>query len=184
MVWFQYPKMKLSRVKRTGLLFIVCLAGLSMGFAQSLPQIPLPQIQGNSWFGFKTGYINSSYPFGFSVHFGVKNPNSLDLRVSGSLQRRSEATALGFGVDTLRSFTDSFPLSVYGGAGGQIFFEGSSFLFDIHGLIGTEYRLAEADLEELGIFFEIHIGAALATGDIPQPGIPVASVLFGVNIYF
>ena len=174
---------KRSKVKRT-LLLIVCFAGLSTGFAQSLPQIPLPQIQGRSWFGLKTGYVNSSYPFGLSVHFGVQNPNSLDLRVSGSLQRRSGATAFGFGVDTMRAFTDSFPLSVYGGAGGQIFFESSSFLFDVHGLIGTEYRLANADLEELGLFLEIHIGAALATGEIPQPGVPVASVLFGVNIYF
>ena len=137
-----------------------------------------------SWFGLKTGYINSSYPFGFSVHFGVKNQNSFDLRVSGSLQRRADNTALGFGVDALRPFTQSFPLSVYGGAGGQIFFESQSFLFDIHGIIGTEYRLAQSDLEELGLFMEIHIGAALATGYIPQPGIPVASVLVGVNIYF
>jgi hypothetical protein len=162
---------------------LVLLALLSpIGFAQT-PTLPILQ-PGTSWFGLKTGYINSSYPFGFSVHFGVQNPSSFDLRVSGSLQRRSENTALGFGVDALRPFTQSFPLSVYGGAGGQIFFESQSFLFDIHGIIGTEYRLANADLEELGLFMEIHIGAAIATGDIPQPSIPVASVLVGVNIYF
>jgi hypothetical protein len=183
MMGFHYFK---SRIKRTLLLLSVGLISLctGSGFAQSLPQVSLPQIQGRSWFGLKTGYINSSYPIGISVHFGVQNPNSLDLRVSGSLHRRSGATAFGFGVDALRDFTESFPLSVYGGAGGQIFFEGSSFLFDVHGLIGTEYRLAETDLEELGLFLEIHIGAALATGAIPQPGIPVASVLVGVNIYF
>ncbi len=159
---------------------VFVLMGLGLGQAQVTPILQ----PGQSWFGLKTGYINSSYPFGFSVHFGVKNQNSFDLRVSGSLQRRADNTALGFGVDALRPFTQSFPLSVYGGAGGQIFFESSSFLFDIHGIIGTEYRLANADLEELGLFMEIHIGAALATGDIPQPGIPVASVLVGVNIYF
>jgi hypothetical protein len=169
--------MWLTNIK-TRLLFLMLL--LPLGFAQNTPLLQ----PGNSWFGLKTGYINSSYPFGFSVHFGVQNANSFDLRVSGSLQRRSDNTALGFGVDALRPFTESFPLSVYGGAGGQIFFESSSFLFDIHGIIGTEYRLANTDLEELGLFMEIHIGAALATGEIPQPGIPVASVLVGVNIYF
>lgn len=169
-----------STFLRQLMLLVVLL--LSFGFAQT-QTTPLLQ-PGKSWFGIKTGYINSSYPFGFSVHFGVQNPNSFDLRVSGSLQRRSGNTALGFGVDALRPFTQSFPLSVYGGAGGQIFFENSSFLFDLHGIIGTEYRLANADLEELGLFIEIHIGAALATGEIPQPSIPVASVLVGVNIYF
>lgn len=161
---------------------MLCLGLLlaTLSYAQSTPILQ----PGQSWFGLKTGYINSSYPFGLSVHFGVKNQNSFDLRVSGSLQRRADNTALGFGVDTLRPFTVSFPLSVYGGAGGQIFFEAQSFLFDLHGLIGTEYRLANTDLEELGLFMEIHLGTALAIGDIPQPGIPVASVLFGVNVYF
>ena len=164
---------------------LCCLLSLGCtGFAQELPPLPTtPPSTSQNWFGVRLGYFNQSYPFGLALHFGVENPNGLDLRISGSLQRR-ERWSLGVGADVLRPFSEVRGLSVYGGAGGFLAFEGQAFLIDVHGLLGTQYRLVAANLEELGFFLEVNLGAALAVGGIPQPNVPHISALFGLNVYF
>ncbi|MCA9837649.1 MAG: hypothetical protein KC422_12070 [Trueperaceae bacterium] len=139
--------------------------------------------QGDAWFGL-TGGLHSSYPFGLALHFGVSNPSGADLRVSGSLQFRDGAASLGIGADGLVTFSEVLPLSIYGGGGGIVFFESESFMIDGHGLLGIEYSLSQQDLEELAVFIEVRIGAALAVGAIPQPSIPAASAVLGFNVYF
>lgn len=167
--------------------FFSLLLGLGIAFAQN-NEAPLPSVDTRSlttaWFGLNTGYINSSYPFGLALHFGVLNPAGPHLRLSGSLQFREGATSLGLAADSLTTFVYVSPLMVYGGGGGAIVFESNSFLIDAHGLVGVEYSLSNLDLEEFALFLEIRLGAALALGDIPQPAIPAVAALIGFNIYF
>lgn len=171
-------------------LSIICLSLLSLNSAlaqnnQIPTQSPSFNAFTNNWWGLTSGYINSSYPFGFALHFGVKNPQGPDLRISGSFQFRDGSSSLGFGVDALTPFAEVLPLSVYGGGGGAILFEDQSFLFDAHGLVGTQYSFSDYDLEEIGLFLEIRLGAALAVGEnIPQPAVPSAGAVLGVNFFF
>lgn len=172
-----------------GLFFVTVFNLPSTSFAQN-NQLPTTQSiavrsNTNSWFGLNAGFINGSYPLGLALHFGVKNPEAADLRLSGSLQFRDGASSIGLGVDVLRTFSEAQPLRFYGGGGGFIAFENSSFLIDGHGLVGVEYNFAESNLEEIGIFIEVRIGAAGAIGGgIPQPPIPSAGAVVGLNIYF
>ncbi len=165
-----------------GIVFIGALAAAQNNQVSS-PNLPSLR-QGNSWFGLTSGYINSSYPFGFALHFGVKNVSGPDLRISGSLQFREGTASLGVGADVLTPFSQVSPLTIYGGGGGIIMFESQSFLIDAHGLVGAEYSFADFDLEEIGAFVEVRLGAALAVGGIPQPSVPSASAVVGFNIYF
>lgn len=137
-----------------------------------------------TFFGVKTGYVNSSLPFGAALHFGVQNASGFALRVSGSLQPRDNGTIWGLEGDGYSPFTRSGGLSIYGGAGAKIFFRGTSFLADAHGLLGSEFRLGRANLAQLGLFLELHIGASVSVGDLAQPPIPSFSTLAGLNIYF
>ncbi len=172
----------MSNLKRLG--FLLVLLSLSFGSAQNNQAINL-NYETNNWWGVTSGYINSSYPFGFAFHFGVKNPSGADIRLSGSFQLREGGSSLGLGVDAITPFTRVTPLTLYGGGGGAILFEAESFIFDGHGLVGAEYNFEEADLEEIGVFVEVRLGAALAVGDnIQQPNIPAAAAVVGVNFYF
>jgi hypothetical protein len=164
---------------------------LVIGFGFSLLSCSFTSAQVSSapggyqnWFGIKTGYINSSYPFGLLAHFGVRNPAGADLRISGSYQPGQGGSSLGVGVDVLRTFNEVRGLSVYGGGGGSLIFGAASFLADLHGLVGTEYRLVAAQLDELGFFLEVQLGAALAIGNIAQPAVPNLGAVIGINIHF
>ncbi len=175
------------RFLRSFLLCMVCFFGFA--FSQN-NQIPTPLAQStvqttDSWFGLTTGFINTSYPFGLALHFGVVNQTGPDIRISGSFQVRNGGTSLGVGADVLTPFAEVLPLKVYGGGGALIMFEEGSFLLDGHGLFGFEYSFSEYDLEEIGLFLELRLGAALAVGgSIPQPSVPSAGVVLGINIYF
>ena len=175
----------MSIFKRLG--FLLVLLCLNCSFSQNnqaITQTPITS-QTTNWWGITSGYINSSYPFGFALHFGVKNPAGADLRVSGSFQFRDGGSSLGFSADALTAFAEVTPLSLYGGGGGSILFESQSFLFDVHGIFGTQYTFAELDLEEIGVFLEVRLGAALAVGgDIEQPNVPSAGAVIGVNFFF
>ena len=161
---------------------VLCLL-TTQALAQNFPPLPTSQ-RSTTFFGVKTGYVNSSLPFGAALHFGVQNASGFALRISGSLQPRDSGTIWGLEGDGYSPFTNSDGLSVYGGAGAKIFFKGTSFLADAHGLLGSEYRLGRANLAQLGLFLELHIGASLSIGELAQPPIPSFSTLFGLNIYF
>ena len=166
------------------LLFVFLTATSLAQNNQASSQVPTNLRQGDSWFGLTSGYINSSYPFGLALHFGVLNAAGPDLRISGSLQFREGNASLGVGADVLTDFSQVYPLTVYGGGGGMVLFESQSFMIDVHGLVGAEYSFADFDLEEIGVFLEVRLGAALAVGGIPQPSVPAASAVLGFNVYF
>ena len=170
-------------------LAFLCLCFVSFGFAQSTQGIVVSgsQTTSQTWFGLKTGYVNNVYPFGMSIHFGVDpvNISSPNFRISGNLRTRETGASFGIGIDAFGQLIDATPVNFYAGGGGAVQFENQSFLLDVHGLFGTEFRFIEYDLEELGLFLELSLGAALAIGsEIPQPNIPFAGLAFGFNFHF
>jgi len=119
------------------------------------------------------------------IHFGTKDPAGNGLRISASYQPGATGAAWGLSGDAITPIRTLNGLSPYAGGGGGVYFEGRSFLLDAHGLLGAEYRFEQAQAEQLGIFLEMQLGAALAVGsNITQPAVPTIGVLAGFNIYF
>lgn len=135
--------------------------------------------QAQSWIGLRTGY-----PLGVTVHYGINNglSSGLDLRVSANLHVYGKNVNFGVGVDGLHDVYLRRPFTVYVGAGPALDFGGGSALLDIHGLLGGEFRLSEVNLDPLGIFAEVELGAGIG---IHRPSvIPTFGGAIGFNYHF
>jgi hypothetical protein len=135
--------------------------------------------QAQNWIGLRTGY-----PLGVTVHYGIDDAISpgTDARVSANLRVRSGDVNFGVGVDVLNTVTIEPPFEVYVGGGPAIDFGGGGILVDLHGLAGAEFILSDLDLEELGVFAEFSLGAAIGIGRTSQ--IPTFGGALGFNYRF
>ncbi len=115
----------------------------------------------SNWFGLRSGY-----PLGVTLHYGIQNGFSpgIDLRVSANMRVRGGNVNFGVGVDALNVVTVEGPFEVYIGGGPAIDVGGGGVLLDIHGLVGGEFRLRDAGLEQLGLFAELALGAGIGIG--------------------
>jgi len=114
--------------------------------------------QAQNWFGLRSGF-----PLGVTVHYGIANAlsNGFDLRISGKVVARGSITSVGLGLDAMSEVVNRSPFSVYIGAGPAFEFGSGSFLLDVHGLVGGEFRFTDLGLPALGIFVEGTLGANL-----------------------
>ena len=133
------------------MLIFAALAVLALGTANG---------QGN-WFGLRSGY-----PLGVTLHYGMANAFSpgVDMRISANLRIRGGDVSFGVGVDALSVVMVEGPFEVYVGGGPSLDFGGRGALFGVHGLAGGEFRFRDLNLEQLGIFIELALGAAIGIG--------------------
>lgn len=156
---------------RVPTLSVVCLSvlGLLLGSAHA-----------QTWAGLRTGY-----PLGVTVHVGSENAiaGTLDLRVSGRVESVDNAPRVGVSVDFMRSVGGTAPVDVYAGGGPSLSVGGGAAFFEVHGLLGGEYRFADIELEELGIFGELSLGAEI---DMRRGGarLPTFGAAVGLNWHF
>ena len=134
-----------------------------------------------NWAGLRTGY-----PLGLTVHYGIADalsPGS-DLRVSGRIESIGGSPRFGIGVDVLRTVSVEQPFFVYVGGGPALSVGGGAAYFEVHGLLGGEYRLTDLELDPLGIFGEISLGAEFGTGGGGNARLPTFGAALGFNWHF
>lgn len=133
-----------------------------------------------NWIGLRTGY-----PLGVTLHYGIADMFSptTDGRVSANLRVRGSNVDFGVGFDVLETVHVEHPFHVYLGGGPAIDFGGGGVLFEVHGLAGGEFILADLDLEELGIFAEFSLGGAIGMG-ARSSTIPTFGGAVGFNYRF
>lgn len=140
----------------------------------------LGSAQAQNWIG-----VRSGYPLGVTVHYGIANTFApgTDGRVSANLRIRGGSVDFGVGFDVLKTVSVEPPFEVYVGGGPAIDIGSGGTVIDLHGLAGGEFLLSDLDLEELGVFAEISLGAGIGIGgrnsEIPRLGAAV-----GFNYYF
>lgn len=135
--------------------------------------------QAQNWIGLRTGY-----PLGVTVHYGIDDAFSptTDGRVSANLRVRGSSVNFGVGFDVLETVQVEPPFSLYVGGGPAVAFGGGGILLEVHGLGGGEFFLTDLDLEELSIFAELSLGAALGINRASE--IPTFGGALGFNYRF
>lgn len=140
----------------------------------------LGSVHAQTWAGLRTGY-----PLGVTVHVGGDNAiaGTLDLRVSGRVESVGNSPRVGVSVDFLRSVGGTAPVDIYAGGGPSLSVGGGAAFFEVHGLLGGEYRFTDIELEELGIFGELSLGAEI---DMSRGGarLPTFGAAVGFNWHF
>lgn len=145
-----------------------------------LLMLVLGSAHSQNWIGLRSGY-----PLGVTLHYGISDAFApgTDGRVSANLRIRNGETDLGVGFDVLRTVSVEPPFEAYIGGGPAIDFGSAGAVLDVHALAGGEFRLSDLDLEELGVFAEISLGAGIGVGgrssEIPRFGAAV-----GFNYHF
>ena len=136
-------------------------------------------VHGQNWLGLRTGY-----PLGVTVHYGIEDAISAgsDLRVSGRIAAIGGSPRFGVAVDILRTISIEQPFFVYVGGGPAISVGGGGAYFEVHGLLGGEYRFTDLDLAPLGIFGEISLGAEFSTSGTAR--LPAFGAALGFNWHF
>lgn len=135
--------------------------------------------QAQNWFGLRTGY-----PLGVTLHYGIENglSSGFDLRVSANLRVYGDEVNFGIGADALNTVALEGPFEVYVGGGPALDFGGGGALFDVHGLVGGEFRFVDLGLAPLGIFAELSLGAGIGLGRPSR--IPTFGGGIGFNWHF
>jgi hypothetical protein len=138
-------------------------------------------VHAQNWVGLRTGY-----PLGVTLHYGIENAISgaIDLRVSGRIEAIGGSPRFGVGVDFLRTVSVEQPFFVYVGGGPAISVGGNAAYFEVHGLLGGEYRFTDLQLAPLGIFGELSLGAEFGTGGGGQARLPTFGAALGFNWHF
>lgn len=144
-----------------------------------LLMLVLGSVQAQNWIG-----VRSGYPLGVTFHYGIADAFApgTDGRVSANLRIRNNIVNFGVGFDVLNTVNVEPPFEVYVGGGPAIDIGGGGAVIDLHGLVGGEFLLSDLDLEELGVFAEISLGAGIGIGrgsEFPRIGAGV-----GFNYYF
>ena len=132
-----------------------------------------------NWFGLRTGY-----PLGGTAHYGIENAfdPGRDARISANLRIRNNDVDFGVGFDYLQAVSVQPPFTLYVGGGPAVDFGRGGILIEIHGLAGGEFRFTDVNLDPLGIFAEISVGAGFGIGrssEFPRIGGAV-----GFNYHF
>lgn len=134
-----------------------------------------------TWFGLRTGY-----PLGVTVHVGAADAiaDVVDLRLSGRFASIDGSGRVGLAVDFLQTVSPGLPAIVYVGGGPAISVGGGATYFDLHGLVGLEYRLVDVDLTALGLFAELSLGAEFDTSGSGNARFPTVGAALGFNWHF
>ncbi len=150
------------------------------GLLAVLLMITFGSVQAQSWIGLRSGF-----PLGVTLHYGVQNglANGLDFRVSANLRASGDNVSFGVGVDAMNTVFTEAPFNLYVGFGPAVDFNNSGTLIDIHGLLGGEFRFSDVDLDPLGIFAEISLGAGIGVGGRSSE-IPSFGGAVGFNYHF
>lgn len=138
-------------------------------------------VQAQNWAGLRTGY-----PLGVTVHVGAENAigADLDIRVSGRVESVGSSPRIGLAVDLMRSVGGTPPFDIYAGGGPSLSVGGGAAFFGIHGLLGGEYRLSEIELDQLGVFAELSLGAEIDMSGGGSARLPTFGAAVGFNWHF
>ncbi len=127
--------------------------------------------------------VRSGYPLGVTLHYGLGNSlGDADLRVSGRLVADRAGVRVGIGVDALLNVFAEGPFDAYVGGGPSVEFGPGRADLGVQGLVGGQFRLAQVNLPQLGVFVEGSVGASLSLSG-GRARIPTFGAALGFNWY-
>ncbi len=132
------------------------------------------------WFG-----VRSGFPLGVTLHYGVGNAlgAGTDLRISGRVVASGGSVRFGVGADALRNVFADGPVTAYVGGGPSVEFGPGQADLGVQGLVGGQFRFAQVNLAQLGVFLEGSVGASLSLSG-GSARIPTFGAALGFNWYF
>ena len=127
--------------------------------------------------------VRSGYPLGVTLHYGLGNAlGDADLRISGRLVADRGGVRIGVGADALVNVFAEGPVDAYVGGGPALEFGPGRADLGVQGLIGGQFRLAQVNLPQLGVFVEGSVGASLSLSG-GSARIPTFGAALGFNWY-